>query len=217
MERLRGQDLAEVLRHERRMGAAEAADMVTQIARGIGVAHEAGIVHRDLKPQNVFLAETDGPDVWKILDFGVSKLADGGATLTRGAVLGTPSYMAPEQARGESVDARADVYAVAAIAYRALTGRPPYAGVDVVTVLLEVVQKMPLRPRAVADLDAALESVLMIGLAKDREDRFATAGELASALARAANGDLDEPLRARAGMLQRKHPWGEEAPRSASA
>ena len=214
MERLKGEDLAQVLRHDRRMDAVEVADMVTQVASGIGVAHAAGIVHRDLKPQNVFLAESDRLPVWKILDFGVSKLADGGATLTRGAVLGTPSYMAPEQARGENVDSRADVYAVAAIAYRALTGRPPYSGLDVVAVLLEVVQKMPLRPRSVAGVTAAVEAVLMVGLAKDRDDRFANARELSEALARAARGEPDEALRARAAALQGKHPWSEEAPRS---
>ena len=207
MERLRGRDLAEVLRLDRRMDPEDVADLVGQIAEGIGVAHALGIVHRDLKPQNVFRAEGSEGRTWKILDFGVSKLADGGATLTRGAVLGTPSYMAPEQARAQEVDARADVYAVAAIAYRALTGRPPFSGGDAVAVLLEVVQNMPLRPRAVADVSAQLEDVLMVGLAKERDDRFATAAELASALARAVWAEPDEPVAARAAALKRKHPW----------
>jgi serine/threonine protein kinase len=85
--------------------------------------------------------------VWKLLDFGVSKLASRGGTLTAGHVIGTPGYMAPEQARGEDVDHRADGYALAAIAYRCLTGHPAFTGKDVPTTLYDVVYKMPTRPR----------------------------------------------------------------------
>jgi len=93
--------------------------LVHQVGKGLAAAREAGIVHRDIKPQNLFLAELhSGGHLWKILDFGVSKLADHHGTLTRGHVVG------PEQARGEDVDYRADLYSLAAIAYRCLTGQP---------------------------------------------------------------------------------------------
>jgi serine/threonine protein kinase len=209
MERLVGHDLAEVLRRSPRLDAASAMDLVAQIARGVGAAHAAGIVHRDLKPQNVFRTErAERSPVWKVLDFGLSKLADQTANLTRGQVLGTPAYMAPEQARGASVDARADVYAIGAIAYRAITGHPPFQGADMMAVLLDVVSHMPPRPRAVApDVPEQVERALMVALAKDPDDRFETAGQLATALATAFAGKLDPRTVTRATTLATKHPW----------
>jgi serine/threonine-protein kinase len=209
MERLVGSDLAEVLRESPRLGAADAVSLITQIAEGVAVAHAAGVVHRDLKPQNVFRAEAPGrPSVWKVLDFGLSKLADQTANLTRGQVLGTPAYMAPEQASGADVDARADVYALGAIAYRAITGHPPYQGTDMMAVLLDVVSRMPPRPRAVArDVPEHVERALMVALAKDPNDRFATVGELASAVAAAFAGKLDPRTVVKATTLATKHPW----------
>jgi serine/threonine-protein kinase len=209
MERLYGHDLADVLRDSPRLDAASAVDLVAQVARGVATAHGAGVVHRDLKPQNVFRAETTGrTPVWKVLDFGLSKLADQTANLTRGQVLGTPAYMAPEQARGVEVDVRADVYAIGAIAYRAITGHPPYQGTDMMAVLLDVVSRMPPRPRAVAhDVPEQVERVLLVALAKDPADRFATVGELANALGDAFAGKLDGRTITRATMLATKHPW----------
>jgi serine/threonine-protein kinase len=167
------------------------------------------VVHRDLKPQNVFRVERPGmPETWKVLDFGLSKLSDQSANLTRGQVLGTPAYMAPEQAAGAEVDARADVYAMGAIAYRAITGHPPYQGTDMMAVLLDVVSRMPPRPRAVArEVPEQVERALMIALAKDPDDRFSTAAELATGLAAAYEGKLDPKLLARATTLATKHPW----------
>ena len=184
-------------------------DLITQVARGVAQAHSAGIVHRDLKPQNVFRVEREGrPHLWKVLDFGLSKLVDQSANLTRGQVLGTPTYMAPEQARGAEVDARADVYALGAIAYRVITGHPPYQGTDMMAVLLEVVSRMPPRPRAVAqDVPEQVERALMVALAQDPGDRFPTVGELATAIEAAFAGKLDPRIVARATTLATKHPW----------
>jgi serine/threonine-protein kinase len=209
MERLVGRDLADVLRATPRLDGPSAVAMIGQIARGVTAAHAAGVVHRDLKPQNVFRAErAGGPDTWKVLDFGLSKLSDQSANLTRGQVLGTPAYMAPEQASGAEVDARADVYALGAIAYRAITGHPAFHGTDMMAVLLDVVSRMPPRPRAVArDVPEQVERALMIALAKDPDDRFSTAAELATALAAAYDGKLDAKLLVRATKLATKHPW----------
>jgi serine/threonine-protein kinase len=210
MERLRGFDLAHHLRRKRRLGVPEVVALVEQIGAGLEAARKAGIVHRDVKPHNLFLAEgKDGRRVWKVLDFGVSKLAGRSGTLTKGHVVGTPGYMAPEQARGEDVDWRADLYALSAIAYRCLTGHPPFTGKDVPTTLYDVVYKMPTRPSLLAEVGEDLERVLAIGMAKRIEDRFESAEELAGALVMAARHDLPIGLRTRADALIGKHAWGQ--------
>ena len=209
MERLRGKDLAHHLRRVRRLSPDQTVALCREVARGLAVAHDAGVVHRDLKPHNLFLAEKQGQHTWKVLDFGVSKLASRGGTLTAGHVIGTPAYMAPEQARGEDVDHRADSYALAAIAYRCLTGHPAFTGKDVPTTLYDVVYKMPTRPSLLAtELGTDVDRVLAIGLAKDRAARFATAADLAEALAAALDDRLDAGLRSRADALIAGHAWG---------
>ncbi len=127
MERLGGADLATRLRSESRLPSDELVVLVEQVARGLEVARLAGVVHRDLKPHNVFHHEQR---TWKILDFGVSKVLDSEGTLTGEGIVGTPGYMAPEQASGGDVTHLADVYALGAIAYRCLTGRTPFKGRD---------------------------------------------------------------------------------------
>ncbi len=208
MERLRGHDLAHQLRRQRRLPLPQAALLAEQIANGLESARVAGIVHRDLKPHNVFFAHER---VWKILDFGVSK-AGGSGTLTKGHVIGTPAYMAPEQARGEDVDHRADVYSLAAILYRSVTGHPAFTGKDVPTTLYDVVYRVPTQPSMLASLPADVDRVLALGLAKDRKDRFATALELATWFTAAIADELTAEQRRRANELVMKHPWGTRQP-----
>ena len=208
MERLRGHDLAHQLRRQRRLSLAQAKQLADHLAAGLEAAREAAIVHRDLKPHNVFLAEEPGGGArWKILDFGVSK-AGGTGTLTKGHVIGTPSYMAAEQARGAEVDHRADVYSLAAILYRALTGHPAYTGKDVPGTLFDVVFRVPTQPSLLAVLPADVDRVLAVGLAKDAGDRFATALELATWLSLAVFDGLGAPQRRRADELIARYPWG---------
>jgi serine/threonine-protein kinase len=208
MERLRGHDLAHQLRRQRRIQLAAARTLADEIAEGLEAARDAGIVHRDLKPHNVFHAEaTAGTRAWKILDFGVSK-SGGTGTLTKGHVVGTPAYMAPEQARGEDVDHRADVYSLAAILYRAVTGHPAFTGKDVPTTLYDVVYRVPTQPSILAALPADVDRVLALGLAKDPRDRFATAAELARWFAAAVDAGLAQDQRRRADDLVAKSPWG---------
>ncbi|MFT3774454.1 MAG: protein kinase [Minicystis sp.] len=129
MELLSGRDLAAYLRQQDHLDAPAVAEVLREVGRGLAAAHGAGVVHRDLKPQNIFGAEqADGRSVWKVLDFGVSKLRDTHGTLTHAAVVGTPGYMSPEQARGGEIDHRSDIFALGAVAYRAVTGRPPFRG-----------------------------------------------------------------------------------------
>ena len=213
MERLRGHSLGDLLRKGGTLSRPRRLTLVTQLANVLEKARAAEIVHRDIKPQNVYLTEVDGADgVWKLLDFGVAHLGEGSGTLTQGSVVGTPTYMAPEQARGEAVDHRADVYAVAATLYRCATGQVPFTGRDTPSLLYAVVHQMPVRPGALAAVSPQVEAVLAIGLAKSREARFQTAAELATAFEQAEAGELPDSLRHRARSLVRQHPWEEPAP-----
>jgi serine/threonine-protein kinase len=205
MELLDGQDLGWHLRRRPQMSLEEVVDLTEQVAVGLEAAHAAGIVHRDLKPQNLFLSS----GVWKILDFGVAKLRGSDGTLTKGAVVGTPGYMSPEQARGQEAETRSDLFSLGAVIYRALTGQPPFAGADLPESLFQIVYGMPARPSAlVAQLSPDVDAVLAIALAKHADDRFANPSELAQALRAAAAGRLSAALRARAGELIAKLPWG---------
>ena len=207
MERLRGFDLAHQLRRQRRLQLPDAQVLADQVAQGLEAARAAGIVHRDLKPHNVFFSKDGTDQRWKILDFGVSKVG-GSGTLTKGHVIGTPAYMAPEQARGEDVDHRADVYSLAAILYRSVTGHPAFTGKDVPTTLYDVVYRVPTQPSILAPVPADVDRVLALGLAKDARDRFASAVELAAWFAVAIRDDLAPEQRRRADDLMVKHPWG---------
>jgi len=203
MEKLEGQSLSEILRGKRAMAPGEVVELAQQVGSGITAAAEAGVVHRDLKPQNVFRDR----GTWKVLDFGVSRLIEQSDTLTRGDVVGTPTYMAPEQASGGAVDHASDLYALAAILYRALTGQPPYAGGEVAETLYRVVHTRPRRPSDVAKLPAEIDLVLAIGMARDRSDRFKTAAELVDALRAALAGTLPQTIIERGRTLDRKGAW----------
>jgi serine/threonine-protein kinase len=207
MERLYGKDLAQHLQDVTRLRVGEVLDMVQQIGLGLDAAHAAGIVHRDLKPQNVFRAESERRVVWKVLDFGVSKLLEQSSTMSAGVVVGTPQYMAPEQARGDAVDARADLYSLALIAYRALTGRPPFVVNDVRALLAVGATRMPPRPSAIAPIPKELDDVLAVGMSKEPGDRFPTAQALFEALRLAARGEVDKDIRARALSVLKRWPW----------
>ncbi len=208
MERLRGSDLAELLRTTRLLDAAGLDELLRQVGSLLDEVREQGIVHRDLKPRNLFLADQPaGEPIWKVLDFGVATLSESSGTLTQGHVVGTPAYMAPEQARGATVDHRADLYALAAIAYRWLTGRPVFSGREIPGLLYQVVHTMPTRPSKLADLHAHVDAALAVGLAKVASDRYDRAAQLADALQAALRGELDPKLLARGDALQRAKPW----------
>jgi len=213
MERLDGQTLAEILRGKRHLTPPEVVDLVRQVGNGVTAAGNAGIVHRDLKPQNVFLDR----GVWKILDFGIARAIDQGDTLTAGHVVGTPSYMAPEQASGGTVEHTTDLYALAAIAFRAITGQPPFPPGEVAETLYKVVHTAPPRPSSLtSSLPPEVDLVLAIGLAKRASDRFTSATEFSDALANAFEGSLSPHLRARGEDLSRAGAWA-KSPRASTA
>jgi eukaryotic-like serine/threonine-protein kinase len=208
MERLRGTDLAHQLRRHRKLPIDQVTVLVNQLAAGLETARAANIVHRDLKPQNVFHADDpDGVKRWKILDFGVSKRG-GSGTLTKGNVVGTPAYMSPEQASGLEVDHRADVYSLAAIIYRSVTGHPAFTGKDVPTTLYDVVYRVPTQPTMLTQLPTDVDRLLALGLAKKSADRIATATELAQWFVAATTVGLSAAQRRRADAHIEKNPWG---------
>lgn len=195
--------------------AAECAALVATLAEAAHFAHRSGIVHRDLKPSNVLLASDGTP---KIVDFGVACRLDCDPGLTAtSAPIGTPSYMSPEQARGEStaIGPRSDVYALGAILYEALTGRPPFRAESTVETLRQVQFDEPVPPtRFDPRLRRDLETICQKALQKDPERRYATAAELAADLRRFLQG---EPIHARpAGRLERAYKWTRRYPARAA-
>ncbi len=201
-------------RTEARGRQARAARLVAAIARAVYHAHQRGILHRDLKPSNVLLDEGGEPHV---ADFGLARRLNSGAGLTAtGAVLGTPSYMAPEQARGgKEVTTQTDVYGVGAVLYELLTGRPPFHGADVLSTLDQVKEREPMRPRAVCEfVDPDLETVCLKCLEKDPNRRYSGAAALADDLDRWLRG---EPVLARrSGRLVRVRKWAQRNPAAAA-
>jgi serine/threonine protein kinase len=188
MELLHGQDLASRLESGGPLDPVLAAKLVVQLLDGLGAAHDAGILHRDLKPENLFLVPTrTGEDFLKILDFGISKFNAPeltSATVT-GAVLGSPVYMAPEQARGlKHVDARTDLYSVGALLFEALTGRVPFTGENFNDLMFKIALAPRPNPASLRpDLDGPLAHLVIKAIAADPKERFQTAVEFRAALA----------------------------------
>ena len=170
------------------LDAERAKKIAIEILGAVGAAHAKGIIHRDLKPENVMLLEREGdPEFVKVLDFGIAKVeasrAPGQILTQMGAIFGTPDYMAPEQALGETVDARADVYSVGVILYEMLAGTRPFQGGAVTILTQRIVKDAPPLPDAlIATLDPALVATVQKLLAKLPVDRYASAAEASSAL-----------------------------------
>ncbi|WP_146649632.1 serine/threonine-protein kinase [Labilithrix luteola] len=191
MELLRGEDLGERLRRERRVPVDEAMHVAAQVLKGLGRAHAAGIIHRDLKPDNVFLVKHDlDPLFAKIVDFGVSKIERPRAGTTplaltgRGTVLGTPFYMSPEQAQAmPDVDGRSDLYSVGAILFECLSGRPPHTGESYEQVILSICMRDAPDLRAIEpSIPKNVAEFVARALSRDRNLRFRDAGRMLAAL-----------------------------------
>ncbi len=185
-ELLHGKELAEYLFEVGKMATGPAVHIVRQICKALASAHAQGVVHRDMKPENVFLTGDPASPVAKVIDFGISKHGDKpGTALTKtGMIMGTPSYMAPEQARGERVDHRADIYATGAILYCALTGQRPFDRGDPTATLTAVLTQDPPRPRSLEpSIPEPLEMVIQRAMAKKPEDRYASMADLDADLA----------------------------------
>jgi WD40 repeat protein/tRNA A-37 threonylcarbamoyl transferase component Bud32 len=183
MKLVEGGSLADLLMSNPPAAVGGSVALLEQVARGVHHAHQRGILHRDLKPSNVLL---DGGHTPVVTDFGLAKRTEGDSSLTQsGAVIGTPSYMAPEQARGEKgITTAGDVYSLGAILYELLTGQPPFRGETVAQTLRMVEEREPMPPRRLNPAcDPDLEAVALKCLEKDAARRYETAGALADELA----------------------------------
>jgi serine/threonine-protein kinase len=187
MEYVPGKDLASVLRTGGPIPVPRVITIGQQMLGSLAEAHDAGIVHRDVKPGNVMLTQTrTGEDFCKVLDFGIAKLRDDNASPSAtsvGVILGTPSYLAPEQARGRDVDARADIYAAGCVLFELLSGRPPFVAPNPMAVVNAHLHDPPppLTDHAPA-APVAMAEVVRRALEKRPEDRFQTADEMRAAL-----------------------------------
>jgi predicted Ser/Thr protein kinase len=184
MEYIDGTPLSKKIQEAGRLGTAETMTVVAQVADALQTAHEAGIVHRDIKPSNL-LVRPAGAIV--LVDFGIARSTGVTGITSTNVVLGSAHYMAPEQAEGRPVTAATDVYALGAVAFSCLTGRPPYVGDNPLAVLAQLVHGQP--PVLPPDVPAAVASVVLRALAKDPGQRFPSA----SGLAAAARGAASQP------------------------
>ncbi|MBI2892531.1 MAG: protein kinase [Deltaproteobacteria bacterium] len=196
MELLDGESLRTLLKRRKTLSVAEAVSITLPILSALAAAHRQGILHRDVKPDNVFLlAGSAAGRPIKLLDFGVSKITWAISTneTRAGVIVGTPAYMAPEQACGRlDLDHRCDLYAASVTFYEAVTGRLPFPGRSTQELLLQVINGEPTPPRQVRpSLSAELEAVILRAIANNREDRYQSAEELADAFAPFAEEDDD--------------------------
>ena len=188
MEYVEGRTLREVLEAEGRLLPRRALELTAQICAALDQAHRAGIVHRDVKPGNVML--TPSGEV-KVMDFGIARAVTGtAATMTQtAAVIGTAHYLSPEQARGEHVDARSDVYSTGCLLYELLTGGPPFSGDSAVAVAYQHVREDPVPPsRIEPDVTPAIDAIVLKAMAKNPANRYQTAGEMRADIERALAG-----------------------------
>jgi eukaryotic-like serine/threonine-protein kinase len=198
MEFLDGESLAECLARENKLSEQRILRIATQTASALAAAHAKGVVHRDIKPENIFLLKRKGQDFIKVVDFGISKSLrasnddEEAVRLTQtGMVLGTPLYMSPEQARGDDdLDHRVDVYALGVIMYEAASGRVPFTGSNYLSVISQVLNEEPTPLREIRpELSDEFEAIVNKALAKNRDDRYASATEMLHDL----NALLDDP------------------------
>jgi len=179
MQLIHGETLQSRLDRQRWFTLKETLESFRQISAGLDYAHKRGVVHRDIKPANIMIT-SEG--VVKLTDFGIAKLAGTGTTQSN-VVVGTPSYMSPEQALGKPLDGRSDIFSLGCILYEMITGEKAFAGEHITTVMYKIVHEAPTPPTALQPgLDPAVESIILRALAKRPEDRFQTCAEFARAL-----------------------------------
>ncbi len=181
IELVEGGDVSSILKDQRRLSAAETARIGVQVADGLSYAHAKGIVHRDIKPSNILLT-TEGQA--KITDFGIAKLVGSSGHTVAGEVFGSPSYMSPEQASGEMVDERSDVYSMGATLYEMLAGRPPFVADTAAAILSQhLTKEAPRLHEHTDDVPSELDELIRSMLAKDPQQRPRDMGETARRLA----------------------------------
>ena len=188
MEYVEGRTLRDVLKIEGRLMPRRAMEIVADVCAALDFCHRNGIVHRDVKPGNVMITRTGAV---KVMDFGIARaVADNAATVTQtAAVIGTAQYLSPEQARGENVDARSDVYSTGVLLFELITGHPPFTGDSPVAVAYQHVRENPPPPSTInPDVPPELDAIVLKAMAKNPANRYQSAGEMRADLIRAING-----------------------------
>jgi beta-lactam-binding protein with PASTA domain/tRNA A-37 threonylcarbamoyl transferase component Bud32 len=189
MELVEGPTLRDVLREGRKILPERALELTQGVLEALSYSHKAGIVHRDIKPANVMLTPNGGV---KVMDFGIARaVADTSATMTQtAAVIGTAQYLSPEQARGETVDARSDLYSTGCLLYELLAGRPPFVGDSPVSVAYQHVREAPVPPSQLdPEITPEIDAVVLKALAKDPDDRYQSAAEMRADISRLLSGE----------------------------
>jgi serine/threonine-protein kinase len=212
MEYVEGPTLHQLIAEQWPLDEERVVDLMSQVLSAIAVAHDMGVIHRDLKPDNIMIVRATGDDggateVAKVCDFGIATLgavqlprggdqASGPWVTMDGSLVGTPGYMSPEQARGETADPRSDIYSAGVILYHLLTGRPPFEGESAYLVAMKHITDAPLPPSEITTVNPALEAVCLRALSKAPRDRFESAREMRAALRAAVARATPRPARA---------------------
>jgi serine/threonine-protein kinase len=185
MEYVDGRTLREIIRTEGPLHPRRAAEIGAEIASALAFAHHNGVIHRDVKPGNVMIA-----NLVKVTDFGIARAGDPAESLTQtGAVMGTATYFSPEQAQGQAIDPRSDVYSLGVVLYEMVTGRPPFTGDSPVAIAYQHVREAPVPPsRHNPDVPPAFEAIVLKAMAKNRANRYTSAQALRDDLLRFAQG-----------------------------
>ena len=192
MEYVDGVTLRDIVHNDGPMPPRLALEVIADACQALNFSHQHGIIHRDVKPANIMISDAGAV---KVMDFGIARaLADTGNSVTQtAAVIGTAQYLSPEQARGESVDARSDVYSLGCVLYEMLTGEPPFVGDSPVAVAYQHVREDPIPPsRKRAGISAELDAVVLKALTKNPDNRYQSAAEMRADLVRVHSGEKPE-------------------------
>ncbi len=191
MEYVDGVTLRDIVHTEGPLPPRRAIEIIADACQALNFSHQNGIIHRDVKPANIMISTTNAV---KVMDFGIARaIADSSSVTQTSAVIGTAQYLSPEQARGDPVDARSDVYSLGCVLYEMLTGEPPFTGDSPVSVAYQHVREDPIPPSERHEgISADLDAVVLKALAKNPENRYQTAAEMRADLVRVHNGEPPE-------------------------
>jgi len=217
MEYVNGVTLRDIVHTEGPMPPKRAIEVIADACQALNFSHQHGIIHRDVKPANIMISTTNAV---KVMDFGIARaIADSGNNVTQtAAVIGTAQYLSPEQARGDTVDARSDVYSLGCVLYEILTGEPPFVGDSPVAVAYQHVREDPVPPsQRHSGISPELDAVVLKALAKNPENRYQTAAEMRADLVRVHNGEQPEAPKVltdaeRTSLLAAAHPGDSSRP-----
>ncbi|MBS6414378.1 MAG: serine/threonine protein kinase [Corynebacteriales bacterium] len=201
MELIRGQTLRDMVHEDGALYPQRAMHIVSDLCDALDYSHKMGVVHRDVKPGNVMITSTGKV---KVMDFGISRVVDAPSAMTATSqVIGTASYLSPEQARGQNVDFRSDIYAAGCVLYEAITGQPPFEGESALSVAYQHVQEDPVPPSHLNELvSAGLDAVVLKAMAKNPEDRYQSAADMEADLVTVLHGQRPMAMKSDATLVQ---------------